>query len=139
MVKGVCELFEFNKKYGFHDTAITNILLSDKKLSMFFPNGVYLLDEKGKESVLTKRCRVDFLFNSYSDSAEDNVSIWFFGKRKEISIDRFRKRLGKEKFEILFDYYSPFARSVLFKGYVGKISVDFIVDDISAVNFVFDD
>lgn len=132
-------MFEFNKKYGFHDTAITDILLSDEKLSIFFPNGVYLLDENGKESVLTKSCRVDFLFNSYPDSSSDSVSIWFFGKRKKISIDKFRKRLGKEKFEILFDYYSPFARSVLFKGYVGKISVDFIVDDISAVNFVFDD
>ena len=105
-------LFDFNKKYGFHDTEITKCVVSDNKVVVFFSKGIYLLDDEGRETSLTASCRMEIF----------------------VDIEKF---ICKTKFDILFDYYSSFAKSILLKGYIGKYSVDFIVENITAVNFVF--
>ena len=134
-------LFGFNKKYGFHDTEITKCVISDNKVIVFFPKGVYLLNDEGIETSLTTSCCMEIFVDSECCLPEDNVSICLYrkNKRKVIPIVRFEKLIRKEKFDILFDYYSSFAKSILIKGYVGKYSADFIIENITAVNFVFDE
>lgn len=132
-------LFEFNKKYGFHDTEITKCIISNNKVVVFFSKGVYLLDD-GRETSLTTSCCMEIFVDVECCLPEDNVSICFYRrhKRKVITFKNFEKLICKTKFDILFDYYSSFAKSILLKGYVGKHPVDFIVENITAVNFVFD-
>lgn len=132
-------LFDFNKKYGFHDTEMTKCVVSDNKVVVFFSKGIYLLDDEGRETSLTASCRMEIFVDSEHCLPEDNVSIYFYRKhtRKVITCKCFEKFISKTKFDILFDYYSSFAKSILLKGYIGKYSVDFIVENITAVNFDF--
>lgn len=132
-------MFDFNKKYGFHDTEITKCVVSDNKVVVFFSKGIYLLDDEGRETSLTASCRMEIFVDVECCSPEDNVSIYFYRKhtRKVITCKCLEKFICKTKFDILFDYYSSFAKSILLKGYIGKYSVDFIVENITAVNFVF--
>ena len=134
-------LFDFNKKYGFHDTEITKCVVSDNKVVVFFSKGIYLLDDEGRETSLTASCRMEIFVDSEHCLPEDNISIYFYRKHKIKAIDFecFKKLICKTKFDILFDYYSSFAKSILIKGYVGKYSADFIIENITAVNFVFDE
>ena len=134
-------LFDFNKKYGFHDTEITKCVVSDNKVVVFFSKGIYLLDDEGKETSLTTSCYMEIFVDAECCLPEDNVSIYFYRKhkRKAITVKCFEKLVCKTKLEILFDYYSSFAKSILLKGYIGKNSVDFIIENITAVNFVFDE
>lgn len=132
-------MFDFNKKYGFYDTEITKCVVSDNKVVVFFSKGIYLLDDEGRETSLTTSCRMEIFVDVECCSPEDNVSIFFYRKhtRKVITCKCLEKFICKTKFDILFDYYSSFAKSILLKGYIGKYSVDFIVENITAVNFVF--
>ena len=133
------KLFDFNKKYGFHDTEITKCIVSNNKVVVFFSKGVYLLDDEGKETSLTTSCCMEIFVDVECCLPEDNVSIYFYRKhtRKVIACKCFEKFVYKTKLDIIFDYYSSFAKSILFKGYIGKYSVDFIIENITAVNFVF--
>lgn len=134
-------LFDFNKKYGFHDTEITKCVVSNNKVVVFFSKGIYLLDDEGRETSLTTSCCMEIFVDVECCLPEDNVSIYFYRKhkRKAITFKCFEKLVCKTKLDILFDYYSSFAKSILFKGYTGKNSVDFIIENITAVNFVFDE
>ncbi len=99
-----------------------------------------MLDHTGKEEFLTESCCMDFLFDKESCCLpEENVAIYIYRKsrRKSISIEKFKKILSTTKCSILFDYYSYFAPSVIFKGYVGKYEVELIVGDIVSVDFSF--
>lgn len=133
-------MFEFNRKYGFHDTEITDISLIDNELKIFFSNGIYVLDNTGREDFLTESCCMNFLFDKETCCLpEESVTIYLCrkNKRKSVSIEEFKKILSKTKFGILFDYYSRFARSVMFKGYILKYEVEFIVEEIAEVIFSF--
>lgn len=134
-------LFNFNKKYGFHDTEITKCVVSNNKVVVFFSKGVYLLDDDGRETSLTASCRMEISVDAECCLPEDNISVCLYrkNKRKVIPIERFEKLIHETKFDILFDYYSSFAKSILLKGYIDKYSVDFIIENITAVNFVFDE
>lgn len=77
------KLFEFNKKYGFHDTAITGIHFFDGRLSISFLNGIYLLNGNGKEINLTRECCMTLITDKSLCTAEDNVSICFYKKTDE--------------------------------------------------------
>ena len=133
-------LFNFNKKYGFHDTEITKCVVSNNKVVVFFSKGVYLLDD-GRETSLTASCCMEISVDTECCLPEDNISVCLYrkNKRKVIPIERFEKLIHETKFDILFDYYSSFAKSILLKGYIDKYSVDFIIENITAVNFVFDE
>ena len=45
-------------KYALHDTAIDEIVCTDKGVELRFANGVYLLNQNGKETALSDPCRM---------------------------------------------------------------------------------
>ena len=45
-------------QYGFHDTEISSIECEGLEIKLNFDQGIYLLDENGKETVLSKPMQV---------------------------------------------------------------------------------
>ena len=58
-------------QYGFHDTEISSIECEGLEIKLNFDQGIYLLDENGKETVLSKPMQVVLKIDSYFDSFEE--------------------------------------------------------------------
>ena len=48
-------------KYGLHDTSFNTVKIGKKGISLSFNNGIYLLDENGKEKRLSKECNLSLI------------------------------------------------------------------------------
>ena len=65
-------IFKQLLQYGFHDTEITSIDCEGLEVKLNFDNGIYLLDENGKETILSKPMQVILKISSYFDSFEES-------------------------------------------------------------------
>jgi len=72
----VNNIFEKLLQYGFHDTDITSIEISAFEIRLKFKDGIYLLDESGKERNLSKPTQIIFKINStFVDEPQDVFEI----------------------------------------------------------------
>ena len=128
-------------KYALHDTEINKIVCNNKGLELHFVNGVYLLDEKGKETELSNPCRMDITINGFDNTKlYEHITVTKTRKLKvsEIEFYDFLKLLEKNLFKIDIDYYSFFGSSILLKGYVGKYIIELIITEIEKAEYMFD-
>ena len=51
-------IFEKLFQYGFHDTEISSMECENLEINLNFDEGIYLLDETGKETILSKPMQV---------------------------------------------------------------------------------
>ena len=68
-------------QYGFHDTEISSIDCEGLEVKLNFDKGIYLLDENGKETILSKPMQVILKISSYFDSFEETFEIKEYGKK----------------------------------------------------------
>lgn len=68
-------------QYGFHDTEISSIDGECLEVKLNFDKGIYLLDENGKETVLSKPMQVILKIDSHFDSFEEAFEIKEYGKK----------------------------------------------------------
>ena len=97
-------------QYGFHDTDITSIEGEGLEIKLNFKDGIYLLDEKGKETILSKPkqiiLKLDNCFNSFEEAFEFKE---FSKKLKYLDYQAFKKKLQEEflgVFGITMMYYN---------------------------------
>lgn len=123
-------------KYGLHDTEITSVSAESDSISFLFADGVYLLDEKGRETTRTGKCELKIFFDY---NVENTVFFSKIAKNriKEIDFDEFCKLLKKARFIINADYYSDFLKSILLIGNVDKFLIGIQMTDIKKAEFVF--
>jgi len=134
-------------RYGVHDTVINKITIKNSEVALYFNEGLYLLDKCGRETeLMNSACKVviniPFL---NSDKAYEYVEIIKIRRKKVFELDfkQFVEIIDKSVsgFEIEFDYYSAFAKSLMLNGYIqdfgdivlkitGIKSIDVIVDNI---------
>lgn len=127
-------IFEQLFQYGFHDTEISSVEGEGLEIKLNFDNGIYLLDENGKETILSKPMQVIFRIDSYFDSFEEAFEIKEYGKRvKYLDYLTLKKYLQKEIFGISMSYYSNFNNCVLFDGGISKKSIMFSIEGINEI------
>ncbi len=72
-------------QYGFIDTEITSIEGDDLEIKLNFDKGIYLLDEKGKETILSKPMQMVLKIEKYyCRSFEEVLDIIEYGKKQRI-------------------------------------------------------
>ena len=121
-------------QYGFHDTEITSIDCKGLEVKLNFDKGIYLLDENGKETILSKPMQVILKISSYFDSFEEAFEIKEYGKKvKYIEYLTLNKYLQKESFGISMCYYSNFNSCVLFDGGISKRNIMFSIEGINEI------
>ena len=121
-------------QYGFHDTEITSIDCKGLEVKLNFDKGIYLLDENGKETILSKPMQVILKISSYFDSFEESFEIKEYGKKvKYIEYLTLNKYLQKESFGISMCYYSNFNSCVLFDGGISKRNIMFSIEGINEI------
>ena len=95
-------------QYGYHDTEITSIDCEGLEVKLNFDKGIYLLDENGNETILSKPMQVILKISSYFDSFE-------------------------ESFGISMCYYSKFDSCILFDGGFLKRNIMFSIDGVNEI------
>ena len=68
-------------QYGYHDTEITSIDCEGLEVKLNFDKGIYLLDENGNETILSKPMQVILKISSCFDSFEKSFEIKEYGKK----------------------------------------------------------
>lgn len=111
-------IFEQLFQYGFHDTDITSIEGNGLEIKLSFDNGIYLLDENGKETVLSNPKQIILKLDSCFNSFEEAFEIKEYGKKLNyLEYSTFKKYLQEESsglFGIEMIYYSD--KCILFDG-----------------------
>ena len=93
-----------------------------------------MLDENGKETILSKPMQVILKINSDFDSLDEVFEIKEFGKKfKYIDYMLLEKYLQKDTFGILMAYYSKFNSSILFEGGINNKKIIFSIDEIDEI------
>lgn len=129
------------KKYGLHDTAINEIELCANGMKFIFNNGIYLLNENGKEKGLTEKCKIELLISNFNfGEISENIEIFKIYKKKiyEINFQEFLKLLKQGNFEIKYNFVSNFNNTLLFKGFIGKNKFEFLISNIIEIGINFD-
>lgn len=128
-------IFEKLLQYGFHDTYITAIEIGTFEIKLEFKEGIYLLDESGRERNLSKSLMIIMKINSsFVDTPKDVLEIReYVNKMKYLEYLTFEKYFEKDKFEILMLYYSNFNNSILIEGGICNKQIMFSIEDIEEV------
>lgn len=121
-------------QYGFHDTELSSIYGENLEISLIFDNGIYLLDESGKETVLTEPIKIVLTVNSYFDSFENAIEIREYGKKiKYLDYLMFKKHLLKERFGISMAYFSHWNNCIMFDGGISKKNIMLSIEGIDEI------
>lgn len=134
-------LHEVKYQYGLHDTEINRIKCTDDGIILEFDSGVYLLDDMGHETELSKKCYLELKINDFDrQNMFEHIEIKRIYKNKieEIEYAEFEKLLSKDTFSVYLDYYCPFGDSLLIKGSIDKYGVEFAVTEIAELSFTFE-
>lgn len=127
-------IFENLFQYGFHDTEISSIDCEGLEIRLNFDKGIYLLDENGKETILSKPMQVILKIDSYFNSFEEAIEIKEYGKKvKYLDYPIFEKYLRKETFEICMAYYSKFNSCILFDGGFSKKNIMLMIECVKEI------
>ena len=103
-------------KYGFHDTDIKNIFFFENHVDMYFENGLYLLDNKGNETVLTPGIIMRIYVDTKFCNLEENISITRIKPSyKNIKLKGFMKYLERDLVGVNNVFFSGFNNGVLFE------------------------
>lgn len=128
-------------KYGLHDTEINEISVTDKGIGLFFADGVYRLDDSGKETVLTPKCSLLIAIRDFDrNHLFEHIEIVLHEKKtvKEISLARLQDMLEDAgSISLDMDFYSQFSAAMLLKGYIGKNKLEITVSEIEGIEYLF--
>ena len=131
-------MFEKCVEYGLHDTTVNDILIEEYGLTLLFRDGVYLLNDEGKETRLSKSCAMHVYVEDF-DSARlfEHCSFYKYHKNRfsEIEFADIKKLLLKNSFHVDLDFYSPFARAILIRGYIGKYMIEVQISEVKSIEF----
>lgn len=125
--------------YNFHDTIMNSIDLECRTIKMHYREGIYLLNnDQCRETRIPCDLILELDVRNHTELI-NCVQIRVEKKRKvfEISVEKLRKMLQAAPFDIILYYSSPFNRSYLFCGYVGKARVELSISNVFKTQVVF--
>ncbi len=125
-------------QYGYHDTEITSIESSENTIILYFNNGLYFLDESGKETSLSSPLKIIIEINKKCNSLDYAVEIREFGRKlKYLDFRVFKSYFLKEPFSIAMAYFSNLGNTLLFDGGFTDKQILFSIESIEKVSIVF--
>ena len=131
-------MFENYIEYGLHDTYVNDIIIGENGLTFSFGNGVYILDDTGKEACLSKPCKMNIFVDHFdSNRLFEHCSFHKCYKRHftEVDLSDIKELLLKNNFEIDLDFYSPFAQAISLQGHIGKYLIEIRITEIKNIEF----
>ena len=127
-------IFDQLFQYGFHDTELSSICGKNLEISLYFQNGLYLLDKTGKETILSKPIRIILKLDTYFDSFEEAIEIREYGKKlKHLNYATIQNLLSKENFGISIAYFSYFNNCIMFDGGISKKNIMLSIEGINEI------
>ena len=126
-------------KYGFHDTYIDLINISDEFIDLFFKNGLYELDENGTETVLTLPIKMRvFINNKYFIGTDVCTVEKVYPSYKSIDLDDFLKIITNKLIDVDNVFYSRFNQTILLKcGLDGEVYL-FNIENVMDIDYLWE-
>ena len=131
-------MFEKYIEYGLHDTSVSDIIIEENGLTFLFQEGVYILNDAGIETSLSKPCKMCIKIEYFDkNSLFEHCSFYKCHKKhfSEVEFSIIKKLLSKNRFNIDLDFYSPFARAISLRGYIGKYLAEIRITEILSIQF----
>ena len=129
-------MFEKCIEYGLHDTFINDIIVGENGLIFLFQEGVYILDDMGRETTLSKPCKMNICIEDFdSNRLFEHCSFYKCRKKhfSEVDLSDIKKLLLTNRFDIDLDFYSPFARAISIRDYIGQYMVEIRISEIQSI------
>lgn len=126
-------------KYGYHDTTISRIVVSDHQIKFIFDEGIYELCDNGEESSLTGPCSISILFNDDTNNIFDSVVLMKVSEKKSIfraDAEQFFKKEGFDNYDVSDVYFSRFNNTLLFD--VGKKNFRLLMYISNCIDLLFE-
>lgn len=125
-------------QYGYHDTEITLIESFENTIILYFNNGLYFLDESGKETSLSSPLKIIIEINKKCNSLDYAVEIRELGKKmKYLDFKVFKSYFSKGSFGIAMAYFSNLGNTILFDGGFENKQILFSIESIDKLSIVF--
>lgn len=127
------DIKNISDKYCLHDCIIDKIEIKKSSLILYSHEGVYKLNDKTKEYEKIKNCKIIIeIKDLVEEECHEHISIDIFKKnlKRNISFNKFCDLVAKNKYKIYLDFYSPFARGLLFKGCSKKCEVELLITEV---------
>ncbi|MCH5162180.1 MAG: hypothetical protein J1G38_01670 [Clostridiales bacterium] len=131
-------MFDRYIEYGLHDTFINDIIINKNGLTFSFCNGVYILDDTGKESYLSKPCKMNIYVDDFDiNRLFEHCSFYKCHKNRwaEVDLADIKDLLLKNHFAVNLDFYSPFAQAISLQGNIGKYLIEIRITEIKNIEF----
>lgn len=134
-------VFEPLFHYGFHDTEFSSLEIVGNQIKLNFDKGIYLLDETGNETELSKSAIVvlNVILQPFIERVEQQIEVKECDERhKDIEYSELKEYLQKDSFEVFAVYFSPFNNTVLFAGSIDDKSFDLSIENVQGIQVLFE-
>lgn len=129
--------------YQLHDSQIINLSVSNN-IVLYFSQGFWETDTKGKEVSQNKNCKLIFsVDNEFNLPLEEFITIRICKRKsifKPISLNKFVNLLKKSAFNVDMEYDCPFASRKMIQLYSNSlnIAVELFIEEIKNVEYIHD-
>lgn len=134
---------EFIYRYGLHDCKLNNIMITDGVVFLVFNQGIYSLNNLGKEINLTNSCTMRIKFSDFAHHLDivNQIDITRISNKKvfDTEFDDFANKVNKWGFTIEKSYYSYFCNTIMIKGYINRDRYEIEISSIDEILFMFSD
>jgi len=135
------QVFEKLSRFGYHDTTITSINVTNNGLELVFDDGLYNLSNTGKETTKTPRIKVLLIVEGFDMNAlYEYVAVCYQKKHKviELQLEESSELNGFNYLVISDVYFSNFNNTILIKCSGNKlVNSEIIVENIRDIEFCF--
>ncbi len=129
--------------YQLHDSQINNLTVSNN-IVLYFSQGFWETDKKGKEVSQKQNCKLIFnIDNEFNMPLEEFITIRICKRKsifKPLSLHKFVNLLKKSAFDVHMEYDCSFAQRKMIQLYSNSlnIAVELFIEDIKNVEYVHD-
>ena len=130
--------YEYLYKYGLHDCTMNCVEIKNNMLVCHFEQGVYYLNDFGKEMSNTSKCAMIINLDEKSKFEEQiNVLKVYRNKRSDVKFEKFVEETAKSGFEIMVNYYSYFCNTIMLKGFIRNHEYEISISTVKKISFCF--
>ena len=130
--------------YQLHDSQINNVAFSDNKVILYFSQGFWETDTKGKQVSQKQNCQLVFYIdNEFNLPIEDFITIRICKRKntlKPISLHKFVDLLKKSAFDVDMEYDCSFANRKMIQAYSStlKLFIEIFIEEIKNIEYIHD-
>ena len=125
-------------KYGYHDTYIDSISFLKKYIDIHFKNGIFNLDEVGRETTLTTNVKMRIYVDISLFSLNEVIEIReVYPKYQNISTKKVVSCLKKNDFSVENIYFSNFNNKILIECGCEDNVYLLSIEDCEKIEFIF--